>query len=81
MNPKLEFNLVSKNVISNKADSITLKNQKLPYWEEVGKGIIYRGTYSQLQEEFLEIKLFNKGLTAKPLGVPRSVSLTGVLNS
>ncbi len=46
ISPKLEFNLVSKNVIENKAQSVAMKNSKLPYWEEVGKGIIYRGTYS-----------------------------------
>ena len=79
--PKLEFNLSSRNVIANRAESNSLKNEKLPYWQEVGKGITYRGTYSQLSEEFLDIKLFTKGLRARALGVPRSVSLFGVLNS
>ena len=46
VNPKLEFNLSSPNVISNGAQSVALKNTKLPYWQEVGKGIIYRGTQS-----------------------------------
>lgn len=49
INPKLDFKIDSKRVISNRAQSNTLKNAKLPYWQEVGQGIIYRGTYSQLQ--------------------------------
>ena len=73
--------MTSPNVISNNAQSVVLKNTKLPYWQEVGKGIIYRGTQSQLAEEFIDIKLLNKGLTSKDLAVPRSVSLQGVLNS
>ena len=68
-------------MIANRAESNAIKNEKLPYWQEVGRGITYRGTYSQLSEEFLDIKLFTKGLRARPLGVPRSVSLFGVLNS
>lgn len=46
LNPKLEFHLSSKNVIKNKAQSNVLKNTKLPYWQQVGGGIIYRGTFS-----------------------------------
>lgn len=53
----------------------------MPYWQEVGSGIIYRGTFSQLQEEFLHIKLLHKGLATRALGVPKSVSLFGVLNN
>ena len=75
INPKLEFNLTSKNVIKNNAKSIALKNTKLPYWQEVGEGIVYRGTQSQLSEEFLEIRLVNKSLSSKDIAVPRSVSL------
>ena len=48
INPKLEFTMSSRNVISNRAYSKALKNTKIPYWQQVGKGIIYRGTYSQL---------------------------------
>ena len=32
LNPKLEFNMASPNVISNRAASSILKNTKLPYW-------------------------------------------------
>ena len=80
-NPKLDFRIDSGNVISNNAQSNSIKNSKLPYWQEVGSGIIYRGTFSQLQQEFLSIKLMTKGITAKMLAVPKSVSLFGVLNS
>ena len=48
LNPKLEFYMSSSNVIRNNAESIVLKNNKLPYWQKVGNGIIYRGTFSQL---------------------------------
>jgi len=75
--------LHSPNVIENKAQSSTLKNTKLPYWQEVGEGIKYRGTYSQLANEMLEIRLVNRGGLAaqNQLSVPRNVSLQGVLNS
>ena len=48
----------------------------------MGNGIIYRGTYSQLSQEFLLIKLLNKSMvTSKPLAVPKNVGLFGVLNN
>lgn len=81
INPKLDFRIDSKMVISNGAFSNVLKNAKLPYWQEVGKGIIYRGTFSQLQQEFVHLTLSQKAVVgSKPLGVPKSVSLFGVLN-
>lgn len=57
INPKLDFKIDSKLVISNGAFSNTLKNAKLPYWQEVGEGVKYRGTYSQLNQEFLHLTL------------------------
>ena len=82
INPKLEFNMNSSNVFANRAESSVLKNTKLPYWQKVGHGIIYRGTWSQLQQEFLTIRLLSKSLvTTKALAVPKSVNLFGKLNN
>lgn len=48
INPKLEIKLDSKNAINKTTESQTLRNQRLPYWPQVGQGIVFRGTASEL---------------------------------
>lgn len=59
---------------------MTLKNQYLPYWSQVGEGIIYRGTLLELNEEMLTITLTNKGLQDQ-LIAKRTLPLKGTLDS
>lgn len=64
-----------------KSQSSTLKNQKLAHWNFFKKGIEYRGTYSDLRAESLQIKLYNNSLFSKTKLGQRTVALRDVVTS
>ena len=60
INPSLELRILSKNSIQSTSNSEVIKNSKLPHWSLFeGEGIRYRGTYSDLRHEKLQINLWN----------------------
>ena len=49
------FELFGVCVIVNKTKSATEKNTFLPYWKQIDKGLIFRGTYHELKSAELLI--------------------------
>lgn len=65
VNPQILIELNSRQSIRKEVKSETLKNQKLPYWSQVGEGIIFRGTYLELQNQMLSLTVKTRNALAK----------------
>ena len=40
-----------KQAIWNHVEADPLKNNKIPYWDQIGKGILFRGTLLDLRQK------------------------------
>jgi hypothetical protein len=75
----VELRLISQNAISDTVESPVVKNTKLPHWTLIEDGIKYRGTYTDLRHEKLQINLWNNhGLGRTPIGT-KTIPLKGCL--
>ena len=76
INPKITVTMKDKQAIWNQIERDPLKNTKMPYWNQIGRGILFRGTLLDLRQKFVTIKIENKG---KVIGT-KLVNLVNCLN-
>eukprot|EP00347_Sterkiella_histriomuscorum_P007723 403347806 len=67
INPQLELRLLSDQAIQSTAWSSVQKNQKLPHWATFEDGIKFRGTYNELRQQKLSLRIWNHQLLGKTL--------------
>jgi hypothetical protein len=77
--PFVEIKLSSENSISDTVVSPVVKNTKLPHWALIGDGLKYRGTYTELRHERIQINLWHSQNMGRQLIGTKTIPLKGCL--
>ena len=57
---KIQF-MDKKNVLVRTTESNKSHTKDMPYWSTIGEGLLFRGTWSELVNNYIEITIINKG--------------------
>jgi hypothetical protein len=77
--PSVEIKLTSENSIADTVVSPVAKTTKLPHWALIGDGIKYRGTFTELRHEKIQINLWHNQNMGRSLIGTKTIPLKSCL--
>lgn len=78
VSPSIELSLRTQGAFRSKVKSIVIDKEANPQWPQLSGGIHFRGTVNELNNQQLEICLYDGGILNRKLLGKKTVDMTGV---